>query len=96
LICNDSVKFSECIVPKDKVCETYKHYIPNTKKILKSIHEMLTCSKLDKNSRRDVYNTVMRIKNNKQMYHIFKVVSEQCDYDFDEMVKAVCKMSLPI
>lgn len=96
LMCNESVSFSEVCEPYDKVCEKYKHYIPQTKKILKSIHEMLKCSKLDATSKRDVYNTVMKIKNNKHMYHIFKIVAKQCDCDFDEMVKAVCKMSLPV
>jgi hypothetical protein len=96
LMCNESASFSEICDPKDKICEKYKHYIPQTKKILKSIHEMLKCSKLDATSKRDVYNTVMRIKNNKHMYHIFKIVARQCDCDFDEMIKAVCKMSLPV
>lgn len=94
LMCNDSVSFSDACEPRDKICEKYKHYIPQTKKILKSLHEMLKCSRLDEISKRDMYNTVMRIKHNKHMYHIFKVVARQCDCDFDEMVKAVCKMSM--
>lgn len=94
LMCNDSISFSDACDPRDKICEKYKHYIPQTKKILKSLHEMLKCSKLDEISKREMYNTVMRIKHNKQMYHIFKVVARQCDFDFNEMIKAVCKMSM--
>ena len=93
LMCDSGVDFLKADV-YDKISDKYKHYIPHTKKILKNLHNMLMSKKINCDAKKDMFNTVMKIKNNKKMYHIFKVVSEQSDYDFDEIVKAVCKMSL--
>lgn len=93
LMCNSSIHFSDASVLNDKICSKYKHYIPQTKKILKTLHRMLMCGKMDSLCKKDVFNTIMKIKNNKDMYHIFKLVSQKSDYDFDEMVIAIKKLS---
>lgn len=81
---------------ENELCEKYKKYVPQTKKILTSILDVLNNSKINQITKKDIYNTVMKIKNNKKMYEIFKIVSKQYNCDFDKIIKDVFKLSFSV